>query len=198
MAQPVALWWPTSLHQLWQRNRKTKETNTRESRKQNASHCARGSASGTAVAAGRRSSSLRSLWQRNRKTKETKRTRSVKHCPRGSTSGPAGATAAAGRRPSSLRQLWQRNRKTKETKRTRGSLSIRVVHEQPLWLNQWRCGGPVHSGHCGKDKTKQKALSIRVVHVGLSFLSRTGTVNATSGAGVSAGPIHVPLRRREE
>jgi hypothetical protein len=34
--------------------------------------------------------------------------------------------------------------------------------------------------------------------VGLSFLSRTGTVNATSGAGVSAGPIHVPLRRREE
>jgi hypothetical protein len=79
----------------------------------------------------------------------------VKHCPRGSTSGPVGAALFT---PPTVTEKSKdkRNKHAGVTETERQSLSIRVVHEQPLWLNQWPCGGPVHSGHRGREIEKQK------------------------------------------
>jgi hypothetical protein len=70
------------------------------------------------------------------KTKET--AGSMKHCPPGSASGAVGAEFT----PVTVTE------KSKDKRNKKNAVSETLS----TWLNQWRCGGPVHSGHRGKDK----------------------------------------------
>jgi hypothetical protein len=173
VAQPVALWGPSSLRSPLQRNRKTKETKRTRSVK----HCPRGSTSGPVGAA---LFTPPTVTEKSKDKRNKKNAGSRKHCARGSASGAVGAEFT----PVTVTEKSKdkRNKKNavsetlstwlnqwpcggcavhstncdREIERQKKQKERGVTETLCTWLSQWRCGGPVHSGHRGREIEKTK------------------------------------------